>query len=186
MVLVKSAVLAFTASIVLMTVPSVIGWWQSPCPHFGDFPGKTAIGLAQGMQGCYYVTPSGDGVNVTVAYASRAKSLTHDVEDAKMIDAIMWNRLPFTIEQIVQYPNAFPPGDAATDKIVASQQDLAVWFGARPAGLDQASDIPLTTPLQFRQFAYPAGALFALIGAGLTAVVIWARRSRSVFVPAEA
>ena len=166
--LVKSAVVAFVTSVALLTIPSAIGWWQAPCPNYGNFPGKSAIGAANGMQGCYYVTPDGDGVDVTVAYAARENSLPDNIQDARTIDQILWNRLPFPIEHVVQYPNAFAPGEAATDKIVASRPQMAAWFGARPAALEASRTIPLTTPLEVERFAYPAGVLAMVLAALLT------------------
>jgi hypothetical protein len=190
MILVKTAVLAFVASVVLLTIPSAIGWWESPCPNYGNFPGKQAIGLARGMQGCYYVTPSGDGVDVTVAYASREKTIADNVADARTIDSIMWNQLPFTIDRIVQYPNAFAPGDAATDKIVASQQDLVTWFGARPVGVQQslqsASDVPLATSATVARIVYPLAGVLALVAIGSALAAVAERRTRSILVPAGA
>jgi hypothetical protein len=176
-ILVKSAVLAFAASVVLLTIPSAVGWWQAPCPNYGSFPGKSAIGLAHGMQGCYYVTPHGAGVDVTVAYAAHKSSLPDNISDARMIDQILWNRLPFPIEQVVQYPNAFAPGDAATDKIVASRPQLAAWFGARPAALNQQRDVPLTTSLRIGRIAYPLGVLAMVLAALLTTAEVLVRRS---------
>lgn len=180
MVLVKAAVLAFVASVVLLTVPSVIGWWQAPCPHYDGFPGKGAINAAKGMQGCYFVTPDGEGVDVTVAYAARQSSLSANISDARAIDQILWNRLPYPIENVVQYPNAFAPGEAATDKIVASGPQLTEWFGARPATLQQRHDVPLTTQLKVRRIAYPAGVLAMVLAAVLTTAEVLNRRSQRV------
>jgi len=177
-VLVKSAVLAVIVAIILVTIPAAVGWWQAPCPHYGNFPGKQAIGLAPGMQGCYYVTPGHGGVDVTVAYAARTHSMRGNVADAHTIDAILWQRLPFAIARVIQYPNAFAPGDAATDKIVATRQDMTAWFGARPAALDQSAGIPLTTPLRLRRLVDPFAALAALIAAALVVAAIGERRSR--------
>jgi hypothetical protein len=177
-VLVKSAVLAVVAAIVLVTIPAAVGWWQAPCPNYGNFPGKQAIGLAAGMRGCYYMTPSRNGVDVTVAYAARASSLRTNVAEARAIDAVLWQRLPFAINQIVQYPNAFAPGEAATDKLVASRQDMTAWFGSRPAALDQSTGVPLTTPLRLSRLVDPFAALAGLIAAALAVVAIGERRSR--------
>ncbi len=136
------------------------------------------------MQGCYYVTPDGDGVDVTVAYAARENSLPDNIQDARTIDQILWSRLPFPIEHVVQYPNAFAPGEAATDKIVASRPEMAAWFGARPAALEVSHHVPLTTPLKVQRFAYPAGVLAMVLAAILTTAEVVNRRSQRLAQPA--
>jgi hypothetical protein len=184
--LVKIAVLAAVTAVALVTVPAAVGWWQAPCPHYGDFPGKQAIGLASGIRGCYYLTPAPGGVDVTVAYAATTDSLPGNVADAKAIDAVLWQRLPFAIKRITQYPNAFAPGDAATDKIVASRQDMTLWFGSRPAALDQSTGVPLTTSLRLQRVVDPFAGLSALVALGLVIVAVGARRYRPARRPVPA